>query len=206
MRKLLLLFALLLNLKLYSQVIVLSGDFLPPPLPIDTISNPQDSIIKTNKLYICRGDNTVSKFCETKNTSDLIVYNHLKPKYLKIGDYKIDLICKSNDWLDFTPFTPYFADSIVTYKTKTNIEVDLVYTGRLIESIILYVDIFKETIISEATKHYSDNSLDKQSIVSTWIKKTFLGKYSIPEEEFFNQITTSDKVIFYYTNRTFYID
>lgn len=218
MKYLLLTLTLFIHLPIYSQVKIMVGDFSPPQLPIDTISNPYDSLIKTNRFYVCRAIDIdknrdyygyqETKYWEAQNldTNIIIVDYHSKPRYIKLNDIKIDLIAKSRDFNNFIPFSSYYADSIETYKTKYNIEVDLVYTGRLIESVIIYVDVWGERNVKAATDIYGKISNDLDGVLSTWIKETFLGKYNIPDREFYNELIRGERVAFYYTNRIFYID
>lgn len=218
MKYLLLTLTLFIHLPIYSQVKIMVGDFSPPQLPIDTISNPYDSLIKTNRFYVCRAIDIdknrdyygyqETKYWEAQNldTNIIIVDYHSKPRYIKLNDIKIDLIAKSRDFNNFIPFSSYYADSIETYKTKYNIEVDLVYTGRLIESVIIYVDVWGERNVKAATDIYGKISNDLDGVLSTWIKETFLGKYNIPDREFYNELIRGESVAFYYTNRIFYID
>ncbi len=234
MRTSILFLSFLVSTSVFGQVTIMVGDYTPPSRSIDTISDVNNGIIRTNKLYIAEG-NDVNKNKHYFDNDDVIfvdvqkyvtevnfvstIDNHSKPSFISFNTtgLKIDLNQKVNYFLNYHPFYIFHIDSIVEYKTKYDFRVDLNYNGRLVESVEVHFDTITDKSYELATTWFDSlsseekmniNSKDKDDVLAVWIDRTFMSSLSksLPNKDYCKTLIKNEKFSFNYTNKVYYTD
>ena len=211
MRRLMILIAVLLSLDVFSQTdnpyldtvltighVTVVVDYTPQPkpkpivrLPIDTISNPYEKKIVTNKLYI-------SEICETAfiSTSRCYVTSdsffnefktefeidfHSNPKEIKFSSTNFVVNLKEQNYLffldeqketeDMINFPISEWDSVKVYETGDDFYINLWYIGRQVK----FIDIYFKEITEKSYK----NAYTWWNTLSDFEKKS----YGIKDDE-----------------------
>ena len=234
MRTSILFLSFLVSTSIFCQVTMMVGDLTLPSKSIDTISDVTNGIIRTNKLYIAEG-NDVNKnkhyfdgddimFVDaqkyvTEVNSVFSIDNHSKPSFISFNTtrLKIDLNQKVNYSLNYIPFSIFYVDSIVEYKTKYDFRVELIYNGRLVESVEVHFDRITDKSYTLAMTWFNSlsseekmniNSNDKDYVLAAWIDRTFMSylSKSLPNKDYCKTLIKNEKFSFNYTNKVYYTD
>lgn len=225
---------ILFSVSIFGQVTMMVGDFTLPSKSIDTISDVTNGVVKTNKLYIAEG-NDVNKNKHYFDGDDVVfvdaqkyvtevnsvfsIDNHSKPSFISFNTigFKIDLNQKVNYSLNYIPFSIFYVDSIVEYKTKYDFRVELIYNGRLVESVEVHFDRITDKSYELATTWFDSlsseekmniNSNDKDDVLAAWIDRTFMSSLSksLPNKDYCKTLIKNEKFSFNYTNKVYYTD
>lgn len=236
MKTIILFFLFMVQTTIFGQVNMMVVDVTMPIRPFDTISDVTNGRMSVNKLYIAEGndvnknkhyfDNDDVTFVNTPNLVDsfetiLILDNHSKPTSITFGtnNFKVDFVGRVNYSLNYIPFSVFYVDSIAEYKTVGDFRVELIYTGKLVESVQVHFDrvtdktynMAKDWFNTLSTKEKIDmnvNPDNRDEVIVKWIDVTFLSSVSkfFPDKDYTKKLIKNERFSFNFTNKDFYTD
>jgi hypothetical protein len=212
------------------------GEISVPYKPTDISTDVTNGNIRTNKLYVAEGNDInknqhyfdsddvvfvdVQKYV-TEVNSVLTIDNHSNPNLILFNStgLQVELNQKVNYVLNYIPFSIFYIDSIVEYKTKNDFRVELIYNGRLVESVQVHFDritdksytlalTWFDSLSTDEKKELNVNRDDKDGVLALWIDRTFLSSLSksLPNKDYCKTLIKNEKFSFNYTNDDYYTD